>query len=238
MSESSGENKFPWPIGEKVDTKPAPLPERVTLKGRYVTLEPICAEKHADSMYEDTNNERIWAYLFEEHQPNVEAFRALLTRKEPLNDPLFFAVIDNATGKAVGYQTFMRIDAANRVIEVGNVAYGKSLQRTKASTEAQYLFAAYIFDVLGYRRYEWKCNNLNEPSKRAAERLGFIFEGVFRQHMIVKGRNRDTAWFSILDSEWPQRKAALEAWLDPGNFDSQGCQIKPLSFFQNSNVRT
>ena len=153
-----------------------------------------------------------------------------------MNDPLFFAIIDNSTGRAVGYKALMRIDAANLVIEVGKVLYGKSLQRTKGATEAQYLFAAYIFNILGYRRYEWKCNNLNEPSKRAAERLGFIFEGVFRQQLIVKGRNCDTAWFSILDSEWPQRKAALEAWLDPGNFDSQGCQVKSLSSFLNSTV--
>jgi len=170
-------NMFPWPIGDTVDSKPAPLPEQVILKGRYVTLEPLCAEKHADSIYEETNQERLWLYVYEEHQLNIEAFRALLTRKESLNDPLFFAIIDNPTGRAVGYQALMRIDAANRVIEVGKVLFGTSLQRTKGATEAQYLFAAYIFDVLGYRRYEWKCNNLNAPSKRAAERLGFIFEG-------------------------------------------------------------
>jgi len=123
----------------------------------------------------------------------------------------------------------MRIDAANRVIEVGNIMYTPAMQRTAGATEAQYLFARYVFDELGYRRYEWKCNDLNAPSKRAARRFGFSFEGVFRQHMIVKGRNRDTAWFAMLDGEWPARKAAYACWLKPDNFDDQGLQKLRLS---------
>ena len=123
----------------------------------------------------------------------------------------------------------MRIDPSNRVIEVGNILYTTAMQRTAGTTEAQYLFARYVFDVLGNRRYEWKCNNLNAPSKRAAERFGFTFEGIFRQHMIVKGRNRDTAWFSMLDSEWPARKVAYELWLSPDNFDAGGRQKESLS---------
>ena len=150
---------------------------------------------------------------------DLDEFRANIEAKARSTDPLFFAVIDNASGRAVGYQTFMRIDAANRVIEVGNILYTPAMQRTAGATEAQYLFARYVFEELGYRRYEWKCNALNAPSRRAAERFGFTFEGIFRQHMIVKGRNRDTAWFAMLDSEWPARKAAYERWLTPENFD-------------------
>ncbi len=142
---------------------------------------------------------------------------------------MFFAVIDKASGAPVGYQTLMRIDAANRAIEIGNVLYTPTMQRTIGATEAQYLFAAYVFDTLGYRRYEWKCNDLNGPSKRAAVRLGFTFEGVFRQHLIVKGRNRDTAWFSMLDGDWPLRRAAFERWLSPDNFDAGGKQRISLS---------
>jgi RimJ/RimL family protein N-acetyltransferase len=129
----------------------------------------------------------------------------------------------------VGYQTFLRIDPPNRVIEVGNILYTPAMQRTAGGTEAQYLFARYVFEALGYRRYEWKCNALNAPSRRAAERFGFTFEGIFRQHMIVKGRNRDTAWFAMLDSEWPARKVAYESWLAPDNFDPDGWQKVALS---------
>ena len=138
-------------------------------------------------------------------------------------------MIDNSSGRALGYQTFLRIDPANRVIEVGNIMYTPAMQRTPGATEAQYLFAAYVFDTLGYRRYEWKCNALNAPSRRAAERLGFSFEGIFRQAVIVKGRNRDTAWYSMLDGEWPVAKAAFERWLAPGNFDAAGRQRQGLA---------
>ena len=129
----------------------------------------------------------------------------------------------------MGVCALMRIDAANRVIEVGHILFTPLLQRTPAATEAMYLAARYVFDDLGYRRYEWKCNNCNEPSKRAASRYGFTYEGLFRQHLIMKGRNRDTAWFSMLDSEWPARKAAFEAWLAPENFDAEGKQVRPLA---------
>ena len=142
---------------------------------------------------------------------------------------LFFAILDNSTGEAVGHQAFHRIEPTHRVIEVGHVLYTPRLQRTIGATEAQYLFAAYVFDALGYRRYEWRCDDLNAASKRAAARFGFTFEGVFRQHMIIKGRNRDTAWFSMLDSEWPTRRAAFELWLDPANFDAEGRQKVSLT---------
>ncbi len=219
------------PIGEIVDTHPAPRPERVTLRGRYVTLEPLDPAKHGDSIYAETHGPdelRIWQYMGDGPFADRAAFDASLKAKSTSNDPLFFAITDNATGRALGYQTLMRVDTVNRVIEVGNIVYGAGLQRTPAASEAQYLFAAYVFDTLGYRRYEWKLNNLNAPSKRAAERYGFTFEGVFRQHMIIKGRNRDTCWLAMLDHEWPRYRAAFEAWLNPSNFDTDGRQKKSL----------
>jgi RimJ/RimL family protein N-acetyltransferase len=223
----------PQSIGPLVDSHPATRPERVTLEGRWVTLVPLEPNAHAKALYEGSNGdaarESVWTYLFDGPYASLDEFRANIEAKARSADPLFFAVIDNATGRAVGYQTFLRIDPPNRVIEVGNILYTPAIQRTAGATEAQYLFARYVFDELGYRRYEWKCNALNAPSRRAAERFGFTFEGIFRQHMIVKGRNRDTAWFAMLDSEWPARKAAYERWLAPDNFDSEGGQRLKLS---------
>ena len=217
----------PQLIGPLVDPRPAKRPERVTLPGRAVTLVPLDAEAHANSLFHKANGgerDRVWTYLFDGPYADPRVFKASLAAKAQSEDPLFFAIIDNASGEAVGYQTFLRIEPAHRVIEVGNILYTPAMQRTIGATEAQYLFAAHVFDELGYRRYEWKCNNLNAPSKRAALRYGFSSEGVFRQHMIVKGRNRDTAWFAMLNSEWPRRREAFERWLDPGNFDTAGRQ--------------
>jgi RimJ/RimL family protein N-acetyltransferase len=221
------------PIGPRVDPHPAKRPERVTLKGRWITLAPLDAEKHAATLYEGSNGdaerERVWTYLFDGPYRSLDEFRASIELKASSADPLFFAIVDNASGRAVGYQTFLRIEPQHRVIEVGNIMYTPAMQRTAGATEAQYLFARYVFDELGYRRYEWKCNALNAPSRGAAERFGFTFEGIFRQHMIVKGRNRDTAWFAMLDSEWPERKAAYDRWLAPDNFDDEGRQKTRLS---------
>ena len=220
------------PIGPPVDLRPAKRPERATLTGRHVTLVPLDAEKHADALFPLANGgerDRVWTYLADGPYADPQAFKASVAAKAKSEDPLFFAVIDNASGAPVGYQTLMRIDAANRVIEIGNILYTPAMQRTIGATEAQYLFARYVFDDLGNRRYEWKCNDLNAPSKRAAVRFGFTFEGVFRQHMIVKGRNRDSAWFAMLDSEWPARKAAYEHWLAAENFDAKGRQKTRLS---------
>ena len=144
-------------------------------------------------------------------------------------DPFFFAIIDHATGLPVGQASYLRIEPAHRAIEVGHIIFAPALQRSIGATEAMYLMARHVFDDLGYRRYEWKCNALNQPSRRAALRLGFTFEGIFRQHMIIKGRNRDTAWFSLLDSEWPLRRANFEQWLAPSNFDSSGRQKLSLA---------
>jgi len=227
------------PIGPLVDSHPAKRPERVTLEGRWITLVPLDPQAHAKALYEGSNGdaarEAVWTYLFDGPYTSLDEFRANLEAKARSTDPLFFAVIDNSSGRAVGYQTFLRIDPPNRVIEVGNILYTPAMQRTAGATEAQYLFARHVFEALGNRRYEWKCNALNAPSRSAAERFGFTFEGIFRQHMIVKGRNRDTAWFAMLDSEWPSRRANFERWLAPSNFDSAGGQILSLSSL-NGNV--
>jgi RimJ/RimL family protein N-acetyltransferase len=145
------------------------------------------------------------------------------------DDPLFHTIVDNQTGKAVGVATFMRIDRANGVIEVGNINYSPLLQRTPAATEAMFLMMRRVFDELGYRRYEWKCDSLNAPSRAAALRLGFQFEGIFRQAVVYKGRNRDTAWFSIIDREWPALRGAYEQWLEAANFDTEGRQRRKLT---------
>ena len=210
---------------------PRPRPERVTLEGRYVRLEPLNAAAHGDGLFEASSvpdGASRFRWLPEVPPSGRSELQPWLERAEASTDPLYFTVIDKATGRVAGRQTLMRIDPANGVIEIGNIYWGPLVSRMPAATEAQFLFMKYVFDDLGYRRYEWKCNNRNEPSKRAAERFGFVFEGIFRQHMIVKGENRDTAWYSILDTEWPALRHAYEQWLDPSNFDAQGRQKQRL----------
>jgi RimJ/RimL family protein N-acetyltransferase len=157
-----------------------------------------------------------------------------MQRAAASDDPLYYAIVDKPSGAAVGRSALMRIDPVHRVIEVGSIVYSAPLQRTRGATEAMYLLARYVFETLGYRRYEWKCNALNHPSRAAALRLGFTFEGIFRQHMIVKGRNRDTAWYSMVDSEWPALKTRFERWLSPGNFDDGGRQRMSLGDVQRA----
>ncbi len=220
------------PIGPRVDSSPAQRPRRTTLSGRLVTLTPLDPDVHGDALYDATRgeaNDWLWLYLFEGPFPDRAAFDAHLRRMAASEDPLFFAILDRASGTAVGYAAYMRIEPVHRVIEVGSILYTPQLQQTALATEAMYLMARHVFEDLGYRRYEWKCNALNAPSRRAALRFGFTFEGIFRQHMIVKGRNRDTAWFSMLDSEWPARKASFERWLDATNFGPNGRQKISLS---------
>ena len=215
-----------------LDSPAATLPPRQRHEGRVVRLEPLDAAAHADALYEGTHGdgkEELWRYLFEGPFPDALAFKAYIERVASLEDQFFFAIIDKASELAVGYASYLRIEPVHRCIEVGNILYTPRLQQTVGATEAMYLMAHHVFEDLGYRRYEWKCNALNAPSRRAASRLGFIFEGIFRQHMIVKGHNRDTAWYAMLDSEWPARKANFEAWLDPANFDAQGRQKMSLS---------
>ncbi len=220
-------------VGFPVETHPAPRPEHKPLVGRYVTLVPLKSE-HAAALYPlfHGENDHVWDYMYEAPFASREAFQTHIDAKAASPDPLFFAIIDSATRQTVGQATFMRIDPVNRVIEVGNIIYSPLLQKTPSATETMYLMAKYVFE-LGYRRYEWKCNALNEPSKRAAIRFGFTYEGTFRQHLIVKGHNRDTAWFSMLDSEWPANRAAYETWLDPANFDVQGRQKTALAAMMN-----
>ncbi|WP_437344070.1 GNAT family N-acetyltransferase [Mesorhizobium marinum] len=216
---------------------PRPRPERKPLEGRYVRLEPLSAALHGDGLFEAAvaKGEQDRFRWLPDHVPESrDAFGPWLEKAEASEDPLFFAVIDKASGKVAGRQTLMRIDPTYGVIEIGNILWGSLVARRPAATEAQFLFARYVFDDLGYRRYEWKCNNRNEPSKRAAERFGFSFEGVFRQHLIVKGENRDTAWYSIIDPEWPALRSAYEGWLDPANFDSDGNQKQRLEDFRKS----
>jgi RimJ/RimL family protein N-acetyltransferase len=222
-------------------------PQRIRLAGRYVTLVPLDPAAHTEALYQAAHgpgHEALWQYLFDGPYPTVEGFREALEKKAGTDDPLFFAILDGAkgdeasggvasgdvaSGRAVGYASFMRIEPAHRCIEVGSILYTPLLQRTAGATEAMYLMARYVFEDLGYRRYEWKCDSRNEPSRRAALRFGFTFEGIFRQHMIVKGQNRDTAWYSMLDTEWPERKARFERWLAPGNFDENGKQRTRLA---------
>ncbi|MBL8581818.1 MAG: GNAT family N-acetyltransferase [Rhizobiaceae bacterium] len=215
--------------------KPRQRPERKPLDGRYARLEPLDAARHGDGLFEASSVSDAggrFAWLPDVPPQSRADFQPWLEKAAASEDPMFFAVIDKASGKVAGRQTLMRIDSPNGVIEIGNIYWGPTVSRRPAATEAQFLFADHVFTDLGYRRYEWKCNNRNEPSKRAAERFGFAFEGIFRQHMIVKGENRDTAWYSIIDSEWPALRRAYQGWLDPANFDSEGNQKRRLEDFR------
>jgi RimJ/RimL family protein N-acetyltransferase len=218
----------PLPLGPAVDSSPAPLPGAVTLKGRFGTVERLNAARHsADLWAAARGHDEIWTYLPAGPFSDAATFAAWLAGCEQNTERIFYAILDG-NGRALGISALMEIRPAMRVIEVGHIVYAPALQRTPLGTEAQYLLARYAFETLGYRRYEWKCNALNAASRRAAQRYGFSYEGIFRQHMIVKGRSRDTAWFSMLDSEWPARRAAFERWLEPENFDREGRQIKKL----------
>jgi len=222
----------PEMIGGSVSATVAKRPQRTTLDGRVIRIVPLDPVAHAGTLYDAARGEEnigLWLYLFEGPFATRADFEAHLKQKAGSDDPLFFAILDKASGDAVGYASYMRIEPAHRVIEVGSILFTPRLQRTIGATESMYLMARHVFEDLGYRRYEWKCNALNEPSRSAALRLGFTFEGIFRQHMIIKGRNRDTAWFSMLDSEWPKRKVAFERWLDPSNFNANGRQKVSLS---------
>ncbi len=221
------------PIGPEIATEAARRPAPDTrLEGRSVVLERLDAEKHADAIFRQVtagDAARLYLYLFPPPPTDAGAFRTSIAAMAAAEDPFALALIDKATGEAVGHATFMRIEAAHRVIEVGNILYTPALQRSVAATEAMYLMARHAFEDLGYRRYEWKCNALNAPSRQAAARYGFTYEGTFRSHMIVKGRSRDTAWFSITEEEWPACKRSFERWLDPANFDADGRQKVALS---------
>jgi RimJ/RimL family protein N-acetyltransferase len=210
--------------------KPVPLPGPVILRGRTVTLEPLDAGRHAAALWQAVkSHDELWRWMPDGPYGTEREFRRAIEEKQAAAGAVFLAIVPVATGSASGYASYMRMEPAHGVIEVGNILLAPSLQRTTAATEAMYLMAAHVFDHLGYRRYEWKCNAENQPSRRAALRLGFTFEGIFRQHMVVKDLNRDTAWFSMLDHEWPARKRAFEEWLDPANFDAEDRQRQSLN---------
>ena len=217
------------PVGDPVDAAPAERPGPVTLAGRYGRVEKLKAE-HAASLWNAVrDHDAIWTYL-SQYGPfaGTEEFSGWVRGRTTLADPYSYAVVDTG-GRCLGIATLMEIRPAMRVIEVGHIVYSPALQRTPLGTEAQYLLARYVFETLRYRRYEWKCNALNAGSRRAALRYGFVFEGILRQHMIAKGRNRDTAYFAMLDSEWPARKASFERWLAPENFTGDGRQKLSLA---------
>ena len=214
---------------ERLDWRGAELPEAVVLDGNWVRLEPLDAERHGAALWRAVQGaDEVWDYLGDGPYATEAAFTEAIAGKAAGTAARFWAILPEGSQEAAGYASLMRMDAANGVIEVGNILYSPGLQRTRAATEAMYLLAGYVFEALGYRRYEWKCNARNEPSRKAAARLGFQFEGIFRQHMVIKGRNRDTAWYSIIDSEWPIIREVLKNWLAASNFDQHGQQIVRL----------
>ncbi len=229
-------NAYGQPVGPLLPGWTArPLPPRRAIEGRYCVLEPLDAARHADDLhaaYAQAPDGRDWTYLGVERPADLAGTRAHIERAAQSADPMHFAVVDRQSGRAIGTLALMRIDPANGAIEVGSVNFSPLLKHTPMSTEAQHLLMKLAFDELGYRRYEWKCDNFNEPSKRAAARLGFRFEGIFRQAVVYKGRSRDTAWFSITDGEWPMLRTAFERWLAPANFDAEGRQRMALDRFR------
>jgi len=221
-------NELDQPIGFPVpDWAPRPRPPRAAMQGRYCRVEPLDAARHAAGLFaanRKDQTDRNWTYLPYGPFLHLAEYRDWVSEIAKADDPLFHAIIDLRTGQAVGVASLMRIDPAMGVIEVGHINYSPLLQRTPAATEAMFLLLQRVFDELGYRRYEWKCDALNAPSRAAAERLGFQYEGLFRQAMIYKDRNRDTAWYSILDCEWPALKTAYQRWLSAENFAADGQQ--------------
>lgn len=212
--------------------QPAKLPEKIILQGRYCRLEPLSTEQHGADLYRVStvpDAQHRFQYLPETPPATEGELFDWIAQVSAAPDPMHFAVIDEQTGRTEGRQSLMRITPQQQSIEIGNIFWGSIIAGTRVATEANYLFAQYAFDTLGYRRYEWKCNSLNFPSRQAAIRFGFTFEGHFRRSVIVRGRTRDTSWFSIIDEEWPQLKTAYEAWLAPENFDSNGQQKSRLS---------
>jgi RimJ/RimL family protein N-acetyltransferase len=220
------------PIGVALDWRPAERPSRTPLRGRFVLLRPVDAALDAESLYAESHppvgDPDNWTYLWNGPFTDAAELRATLKFSEASEDPLFYTLVLLPDGRPVGIASYLRITPEHGVIEIGHIWFGGSLRRTAAATEAIFLLASNAFDQLGYRRLEWKCDALNAASRRAAERFGFRFEGVFRRHMVVKGRNRDTAWYAITDDEWPAVRAGFEAWLAPENLDAGAGQRQRL----------
>jgi RimJ/RimL family protein N-acetyltransferase len=225
--------KVERPVGPVVDPLPVGnVPDMRPLHGRWIWLDHVSAAKHAADLFASFDGKdpegHIWTYLGYGPFASLEEFSEWLKAREAARDPWFYAFVRRDTGKAVGMGSFMRNDAANGVIEIGHIWMSPRLQQTREATETIYLMMRHCFGDLGVRRLEWKCDSLNAPSRKAAERFGFTFEGIFRQHYIIKGRNRDTAWYAMLDTEWPKARAAFEAWLREDNFDANGKQKAKL----------
>ncbi len=221
-------------VGAPVEPLPSGrAPGRTPLAGAYARLQPVDVGAHAESLYRLSHakpeDAALWRYLAYGPFADQGAFERWLAERARSSDPLFFAIVDQASGRAAGMASYLNIVPANGSIEIGHIWFAPQLQKTRAATEAIFLLARQAFDDLGYRRLEWKCDALNAASRRAARRFGFTYEGTFRQHMIVKGRNRDTAWFALLDRDWPAVRAAFERWLAPANFDAGGRQRSALS---------
>ena len=230
---SQNQNEFGQPIGAFLpDWQPVPRPPRTPIDGRFCRIEALDPDRHAADLFAEFSDDpdgRAWTYMAVGPFASEADLRSWMEPAAKAEDPLFYALIDTESGKAVGQASFLRIEPAHGVIEVGNIAFSPRLQRTPIATEAMYLMMCRVFDELGYRRYEWKCDSCNAASRRAAERFGFTYDGLFEQAVIYKGRNRDTTWYSILDKDWPALKQAYEAWLNPVNFDAEGQQKQKLS---------
>lgn len=229
---SEHRNELGQPVGPPLPGwKGAERPPRSAMAGRYCRVEPLDPARHAEDLYRASaldSSRRNFTYLLSGPFDSFEAYRQWMESSCLGDDPLFHAIVDADTGKAAGVAAYMRIDPRNGTIEIGNINYSPLLQRKRAATEAMYLMMKRVFEM-GYRRYEWKCDTLNAPSRAAAQRLGFSYEGIFRQAVVYKGRSRDTAWYSVIDSEWPALERAFQRWLDPANFGDRGNQRVRLS---------
>ncbi len=228
-------NAFGQPIGEPLPGwTGAKWPPRKPMAGSFCRIEALDVERHLEDLFEAYSEDvdgRLWTYMFAGPFESIEDLRTWMEPACKTDDPLFHALIETETGRAVGMAAYMRIKPNGGVIEVGSITYSPRLQRTPAATEAMFLLMKRAFDELGYRRYEWKCDALNAPSHRAAERLGFAYDGLFKQAIVYKGRSRDTAWYSIVDRDWPPIKKAYMKWLDAENFDGEGRQKRRLQEF-------
>ncbi len=220
---------MPQPLGPEIDSTPRPLPARVAIRGQYATLEPMHRRHAADLWRAAQGADDTWTWLGTGPFVSADAMARQVMDLASKHDPMLWVVRPVTTGVVTGWLALMDIQPGNASIELGNIWFGPALQRTRAATEAIFLLLRLAADDLGYRRLVWKCNALNAPSKRAAERLGFTFEGRHRAHMVVKGRQRDTDWYSIVGDEWPRCRDALLAWLDPANFAADGSALYSLA---------
>jgi len=220
------------PLGERLRWSAVVRPSRGPLQGTHVTLRRLDPTIDAEPLYAASHppagDPSIWTYLPDGPYESAERLRQMLMWASDSEDPLYFALVPAGRREPLGIASYLRIDTTSGVVEIGHIWFGPQLQRTTAATEAIYLLASHVFDQCGYRRLEWKCNALNAASRRAAQRFGFSFEGVFRKHQVVKGRNRDTAWYAIVDDDWPAVRSGFQAWLQPGNFDGSGRQRQTL----------